>query len=283
MMAQKATVITHLGIAVRVRTEEKKEEFLPISTQDQLVVGDLVELQNGKIHRLARRNILQRSTIKKGNQVLAANLDSVAIVICTRPETTRVFLEQAVIAIKVGGIEPLIVVNKGELPENQELYARVMREYHGLIHCLLVSARGGLGMDDLRAHIRRSGRCLLAGVSGVGKSSLTNALHLQAELLTGGLSGKTGKHTTSNSTLHVLQSGGELIDSPGVRNFTPINLSIQDLANHFTGFASLIGVGCKFRNCRHVDEPECAIKKAVESKLLSKARYQLYLDMIKSV
>lgn len=277
---EKGTVVTNLGIAVLVKTATQNDLFLPVGFKQELVVGDAVEIDGGKIHVLERRNQLRRSTVKKGNQTMAANLDCVALVICDRPESTSVFIEQAIIAIKMDGIDPLIVVNKGELEENQLLHERRSAEYQGLVPCLLVSANTGLGIESLSNHIRTKGRCIFVGVSGVGKSSLTNKMHFQAQAPTGEISRHSGRHTTSKSTLHSLEGGGELIDSPGVRNFSPVNLTSQDLATYFTGFSALVGKGCKFRNCLHVNEPDCMIKEAVRKSTLPTARYDLYLQML---
>jgi len=278
-MTFKGNVSTHLGIAVLVKTDDGDEKFLPIPLNSGLVVGDRVEIDGTKIHRLERRNLLQRSTVKKGTQILAANLDSLIIVICAKPETTAIFLEQAIIAASIAHIKVLIAVNKGDQPENKELCSLMMKEYDPFVPSILVSAKTGLGIDGLKRYISKSGRCILAGVSGVGKSSLANALQADAHLPTGSISGNSGTHTTSKSTLHNLEGGGELIDSPGVRNFTPVNLTKLELAKNFTGFAQFLEQGCKFRDCLHLNEPDCAIKKALSKKLIPATRYGLYLKM----
>lgn len=282
-MVQNGLVISHLGVAVIVHLETNEQKIFPLSPKTQVVVGDKVQIQESKIKLLPRRNVLLRSGLKKGTMVVAANLDAMGVCICQEPNTSKIFLEQAIIAASMEKITPFIVVNKGDLVQNQKLFAEISAEYENLIPTFMVSSKSGDGVAHLKSFIAKQGRCIFVGVSGSGKSSLTNYLSPQAELATGALSNLKGTHTTSTSSLHFLPDGSELIDSPGVRNFAPVNISPDNLAHYFTGFAPILASPCKFRDCRHVHEPECSIKKAVENKWLSTARYDLYLQMIKAL
>ena len=122
---------------------------------------------------------------------------------------------------------------------------------------------------------------IFLGQSGVGKSSLINSLIPDLELRVNEISGKSklGKHTTTNTTIYHITSGGDLIDSPGIREFQLDNLSEKQIVNGFREFKSLIGK-CRFRNCQHINEPNCAIKKAIESGNINSSRYESYLNIL---
>jgi len=128
------------------------------------------------------------------------------------------------------------------------------------------------------------GRGAFVGVSGAGKSSLMNALCPQAQLEIGSLNDDHGCHTTSASMLIALPSGGELVDTPGFRDFAPVDVSSEEIAHWFPGFLTILEQSpCRFRNCRHRQEPGCSIKKAIEGGQLTQQRYELYLRSLDDI
>jgi ribosome biogenesis GTPase len=148
-----------------------------------------------------------------------------------------------------------------------------------------LSAASGVGLDPLRAFFSSGHRGAFVGTTGVGKSSLLNALCPETDLKVGGLNllNYKGCNTTTVSTLHALPDGGELVDTPGFQDFGLVDISMQDLAAHFPGFEETGQVACRFRNCRHRSEPGCAVIELVGGGRISAERYATYLDILDEV
>jgi len=204
-------------------------------------------------------------------KVLAANVDRLLVVVAARdPEYKLGFIDRLLVAAAKGGLEPVVVWNKVDLAESdRDLRARLESDaalYRGLgVPALLVSARRGDGIEALRAAL--DGRiAVLAGPSGAGKSSLANALQPGLKLRTGEVSASTrkGRHVTTRVSLLPLDSGGYLVDTPGVRAFGFYDVSPDELSSFFPEFARH-AVRCRFPDCKHGVEPACAVRAAVES------------------
>ena len=144
-----------------------------------------------------------------------------------------------------------------------------------------VSAESGEGIDAIAAYVSKHGRGALVGPSGVGKSSILNRLVPGLSLLTRSLSeaNGVGRHTTTVSTMHRLVGGGELVDTPGVREFGLVDVLRVDLARFFPGF-SVVEKGCRFRDCLHHHEPGCAVQEAVMDGRLAESRYRAYVTLL---
>lgn len=198
---------------------------------------------------------------------LAANITRMVIVLAPEPAPLRYLLDQYLITSEVLGIEALICLNKTDLmpPEAMAAFDREFADYPAIGYPLIkVSASRTEGLQPLVE--RMTGQTsILLGQSGVGKSSLASALLPDREIQTGRLALGSGHgcHTTSTTTLYHLPGGGELIDSPGVRSFRPILNELGDLERGFREFAHHLG-HCRFNDCRHRDEPGCALVAAVE-------------------
>ena len=190
--------------------------------------------------------------------------------------------------LKAAGIEPVMVLNKYDLVDTHDtcntsspsLAYHYFKQYQALgFTCLTASTKVNNGLDLLQQALQ-SHSAMFAGQSGVGKSSLINALmgHNQAKV--GGLSEQTGlgTHTTVMAELYPISSGGYLIDSPGIREFSFASLSADDITAGFPEMADRMGQ-CKFRNCAHLNEPGCALKTAVEHGEVSAERFQHYLKL----
>lgn len=259
----------HFGVEVLVQDSLRAISRVKVGRNSGHVVGDNVEIQAGRLKRLERQNELIRKT-QFGNQVLAANLDYVGIVLSATPKTPVYFIDQVIIGCRSSGIKPFIVVTKLDLPESQDFLKKIQDEFSASVPVF-----GGLA--ELKTFLDQKARFIFVGVSGAGKSSLMNQLVPDADQLTGELSENQGKHTTSSSILLDLPSGGELIDSPGVRDFNPVDLSTDQIAHYFPGFEKFAETPCRFRDCKHLQEPACLIREQADPK-----RYEQYLNILTS-
>ncbi len=224
-----------------------------------------------------RKTTLSRVNSRGHRELLAANISQLIIVIAPQPATDWLLLDRYLAASELMATKTLIVLNKSDLlhAEPQEL-----RTYEEIGYvCLMSSALAGEGLQPL-ARAMRDELNAMVGQSGVGKSSLINALIGEAIQETRELSrkGGQGRHTTTASTLHHLPGGGDLIDSPGVRRYAPFIENEREVENGFVEFRPLLG-RCKFDNCRHLAEPQCAVKAAVESGTVSHKRYTSYVKL----
>lgn len=222
----------------------------------------------------ARRNALERPDSRGRAELLAANLSRIVAVIAPIPAPDFFLVDRYLCAAEMQGIAAVVAWNKADIvsdiPAELTEYARLG---YPILH---TSASAATGITTL-AHELREGVSLLAGQSGVGKSSLINALVPSADVTVGSLSeaNREGRHTTTAAFMHTLPGGGELIDTPGVREFAPV---IHDLGKVQTGFREILGLAgnCRFSDCQHMREPNCAVKQACEDGLISERRYASY-------
>lgn len=217
---------------------------------------------------LPRISVLSRPDYSGREKPLAANLTQLVIVLAPRPEPSGFLLDQYLVSAELMRVKPLIAINKIDLLAGDELktFVAAYDHYRNIGYDLVaVSAKREHGLDDLIERLDHE-TSILVGQSGVGKSSLINALLPELEVETGRLSTATGlgRHTTSTATLYRLPQGGELIDSPGVRSFRLSALTRDELEAGFPEFGPYLG-RCRFHNCNHDHEPDCAIRQAVEA------------------
>jgi ribosome biogenesis GTPase len=238
---------------------------------------------------LPRKNVFARADARRRKQVIAANLDQVLIVIAPAPAPSTDLVERYLVAVHSLGITPLLVVNKaellttaekesdgplGRLPVYSELGYRVLQ----------TSCKGPPGTGALQP-VLAGQTSILVGQSGVGKSSLVNTLLPDHDLQTGELSRATGKgtHTTTTTILYKLPGdgpgGGQLIDSPGVWEYGLWDLEQEELASGYIEFRPCLG-HCRFNDCRHAGEPDCAVAAAVEQGSIHRWRYDSYLRLL---
>lgn len=233
-----------------------------------------------------RRSQLERPNPYEGLKIIAANIDHILIIVAPLPAFSETLLDRYLVAAELTDISVSIVVNKTDLLNAQakaELQER-LRCYVDLGYPLFwVSRKSGEGMQALREHMS-DGCSVLVGQSGVGKSSLLNALVPEAQSDVGEVSESSdlGQHTTSASRLYRLPNGGTIIDSPGVREFGLWHLSAQDIAKGFVDIRR-ISERCKFRNCMHDREPQCAVRDAAESGELPASRWQSFKAILASL
>ncbi|OOG27224.1 ribosome small subunit-dependent GTPase A [Thioalkalivibrio denitrificans] len=233
-----------------------------------------------------RRNLLERVDPRGQRRAVAANIDQVVLIIARQPPPQWPLVDRYLVAIEALEARAVIVMNKVDLEEaapGSDDTGQMESLYRDLGYPMLhTSAATGAGLGELRARLAGLTSILL-GQSGVGKSSLIKALLPDEDLRIGALSEGTGegRHTTTAATLYHLPDGGDLIDSPGVRDFTPPPLQAEALAHGFVEFRPHLGQ-CRFHNCVHDREPGCAIKAAVDAGEISEPRYKSYLALKRS-
>ncbi|MDA0913159.1 MAG: ribosome small subunit-dependent GTPase A [Flavobacteriales bacterium] len=257
-------------------------------------VGDVVEFirePQGEpptlIARDERRNaIIRRSVnLSKATHVVAANLDRAFLIVTVdSPATSFGFIDRFLVTAEAYGVPTTIVINKIDCCETAELKAKV-EELEAVYQsagysCLRTSAITSEGLKALKEAMAASGVNLLSGHSGVGKSTLINALVPQLELKTGEVSTshRKGKHTTTFAEMFHLPNGGFIIDTPGIKGFGIVELNRDSLHHYFPEFFERLPA-CKFHNCLHRSEPNCAVRAAVESGEIALERYENYLDL----
>lgn len=236
---------------------------------------------------LPRKNSFVRTDERQRRQIVAANLDQVLIVVAPRPLPSRDLMERYLLAVHSLGIKPLIVYNKTDLhvaadeTANGALVLAHLPDYEALGYTVIrTSCKTAPGISGLRS-VLKDRTSILVGQSGVGKSSLINQLIPDLQIQTGDLSSATGKgtHTTTSTMLYQLTDGGYLMDSPGVWEYGIWKLENDELAAGFIEFEPWLGQ-CRFNNCLHASEPDCAIKQAVAEGLIRDWRFQSYLRLL---
>lgn len=238
---------------------------------------------------LPRRNYIIRraSNLSKESHILAANIDKAFLVVTLRdPEVPLTFIDRFLATAEAYRIPANIVLNKCDLwdSEDREIGAALKYLYDSIGYpTLTVSATTGEGLDTLR-EATKDVVSLMAGNSGVGKSTLINALIPGANLRTGEISDlyHTGTHTTTFSEMLDLPYGGEIIDIPGVRSFGTIDFTVED-TGHFFPEIFKTARDCKYGDCRHTNEPGCAVREAVEEHRIAESRYASYLSILEEV
>lgn len=255
----------------------------PFGRKLQVVCGDQVSCEIDAHHDeahviavLPRDSCLYRTNLRADEEAVVANLSLMLVTLAPVPAPDFFVIDRYLAAAASAGIRATLVLNKCELPWPQVL-ASELAAYTavGYAH-LAISAKASVGMDALRA------ACVgdiaaFVGQSGVGKSSLISKLVPEADIRTGDLvvSTQEGTHTTSASRLYDLAGGGHLIDSPGVRDFAPALSRLEPSSLGFLEVAQL-APRCRFEDCRHLREPACAVRAAVETGAISARRYESY-------
>jgi ribosome biogenesis GTPase len=267
---------------LQIRAADGSELPARIRGRDQSVVcGDHVRCEFDARHHewnvasiAPRRNGLYRSNSRGGSELIAANLTQLIAVIAPLPRADLFVVDRYLCAAHCSGMRALILVNKSDLDLQAESDAELTAYERAGFTLLRVSAHSGQ-LERLRDHLRDQ-ISILVGQSGVGKSSLLRALVPSCDAPVGDLiRDDEGRHTTTVTRLHPLPGGGDLLDSPGVRDFAP---AIDRLCGSALGFVEVerLSAGCRFTDCRHLREPHCAVRAAVEAGDLSARRYESY-------
>ena len=235
---------------------------------------------------LERHTSLVRPDANGRERTVAANMDQVVVVVACRPAFEAGMLDRYLVATELIGASPVLVVNKSDLldEDGRTAMEQQLHRYRAIGYPLLfTSTHRNDGLDALHRQLRAH-TSILVGQSGVGKSSLVQALLPDLDIRTGELSQVTGlgRHTTTVATLYHLPDGGDLIDSPGVRDFTLLPVPVEELARGFPEFRPFLGQ-CRFHNCRHLGEPGCAVREAVRAGQIDARRYESYTDIARTM
>ncbi|MBA3536602.1 MAG: small ribosomal subunit biogenesis GTPase RsgA [Tatlockia sp.] len=255
---------------------------------DSLVAGDRViwQAESGRngivLSRYPRESMLGRPDKRGEFRPIAANITQVIVVVAAKPELSWSLLDSYLVMIeRLGGLEVCIVLNKMDL-ESKHIQQELLTCYKPLGYRVLFTSKDNHQGYDLLKQALNHQVSVFVGQSGVGKSSLIAGLlphenNIQTAEIS--VNSELGCHTTSNSRYYHIPSGGALIDSPGVREIGLWHMPISEITQGFREFRPLIPQ-CKFRNCNHLDCPECAIIKALTKGNLTQKRYDSYLKII---
>jgi ribosome biogenesis GTPase len=286
-------VIAHYGTQVAVESAPGEGQRCHLRANlEGLVTGDRVVWCQGDslgvvVAQLPRDSVLSRPDTQGKLKPVAANIDQILVVVAPFPQPHANLIDRYLVAAETVGIEPVILLNKTDLLEGQpELAAEMdalLAVYPGLGYRILHTSSKAGGLEELNKALNER-TSIFVGQSGVGKSSLVNALLPEAELRVGELSETTlkGTHTTTTARLFHLSCGGALIDSPGIREFGLWHMSREEVEQGFREFRPLLGA-CKFRDCRHEGEPGCAVLEAAASGRISPVRLESYRHIVNSL
>lgn len=233
-----------------------------------------------------RKSTLSRPDYYDGVKPIAANIDQIIVVSSIAPALSTHIIDRYLVACEHAEIEPVLVINKVELLDANglEQVEKELAVYSQIgYNVIMASCVTQQGLDGLAAVLKDKVN-VLVGQSGVGKSSLINQLLPDSQEVVGEISGNSGlgQHTTTAAKLIPFSLGGELIDSPGVREFGLWHLPVQEITHGFIEFREYLG-GCKFSDCKHRNDPGCLIREAVENNTIDFNRYQSYLKIVDSL
>ena len=263
-----------------------------IKSTNPVAVGDYVKIDvrdDGTAYIVdiePRRNYIVRkaSNLSKQSHILAANIDQCLLVVTiNHPVTSTTFIDRFIASAEAYRVPVVIVFNKTDLyndADNEELdYLEAVYKNIGY-PCLRISATEGKGIEAVKETMQGK-VSLLAGNSGVGKSSIINAISPDTAVKVGEISRihDTGMHTTTYSEMFELMPGSYIVDTPGVKGFGTYSMESEEIAHYFVEFFEL-SAGCKYGNCTHTHEPGCAVLEALEEGRIAPSRYQSYLSML---
>ena len=266
-----------------------------IKSTNPIAVGDVVDydldensdVTTGTITNIHdRKNYIVRKSVNLSHQmhIIASNLDYVFLLITiNNPPTTTNFIDRFLVTAEAYGIETILVFNKIDTYDDamldEQLYMQYIYQQIGY-KCLRVSSTQGKGIEELK-EIMKGKVTMFSGHSGVGKSTLVNAMEPSLHLKTKVISeqSKQGQHTTTFAEMYDLSFGARIIDTPGIKGFGIVDMEPTEISGYFPEFFKLKDQ-CKFNNCLHKDEPKCAVKEALEKDEISYSRYNSYLKIL---
>ncbi|QCX37744.1 ribosome small subunit-dependent GTPase A [Aureibaculum algae] len=264
-----------------------------IKSTNPVTVGDVVDFdmeaddENGIINKIHKRKnyIIRKSVnLSKQTHIIAANIDQVFLLVTIdNPPTSTSFIDRFLATAEAYSIPAVILFNKIDLYSKALLAKKqaIEKTYRDIgYECLDVSATEKINIDKLKI-LMKDKVSMFSGHSGVGKSTLINAVFPELDLKTAKISTqhKQGQHTTTFAEMFVLPFGGYIIDTPGIKGFGVVDFEKHEIGDYFPEFFA-IKQHCKFNNCLHLNEPDCAIKKAVENAEIAESRYVSYLQLL---
>lgn len=262
-----------------------------IKSTNPVAVGDKVKFEveeegTGVISTIEKRknHIVRKSVnLSKRSHILAANLDQALLLVTLKnPRTYPAFIDRFSVNASAYHIPLVLVFNKMDIYDEEEM--KELNELIGIYErigfpCYKVSAEKQEGIDTVK-ELLKDKVTLLAGHSGVGKSTLINKIepgfNLSTKIISKAYQG--GQHTTTFAEMYPLKMGGFIIDTPGIKGFGLVDFEKEEMANYFPEMKALLP-NCKYYNCLHIKEPHCAVKEAIEKGGIATSRYKSYLDM----
>lgn len=266
-----------------------------IKSTNPIAVGDRVDFEldetsdavTGTIHHIhERKNYIVRKSVNLSKQlhIIASNIDRVFLLVTiNNPPTTTSFIDRFLVTAEAYGIGAVLIFNKIDTLDDatldEQLYLQHIYQEIGY-QCLRVSSTEQKGLDKLK-QLMVGNVSMFSGHSGVGKSTLVNALEPGLHLKTTVISeqSKQGQHTTTFAEMYDLSFDAQIIDTPGIKGFGIVDMEKEEISGYFPEFFKLKDQ-CKFNNCLHKDEPHCAIKKALEEDQIAWSRYRSYLQIL---
>ena len=297
-------VIRNTGNTYLVRTSDGNDllclakgnfRLKGIRSTSPVVVGDRVKLDanpDGTAYITEiqdRKNYIVRraSNLSKHAHILAANIDQALLFVTVRfPETTTVFIDRFLVTAEAYDVPVVLVFNKIDAydEEDSEYLDGLVQLYSTIgYECLRTSVEKRQGIENIKSLVSEK-ISLFAGHSGVGKSSMINLLQSVAEQKVGKISEyhNKGRHTTTFSEMIELENGGFVIDTPGVKGFGTIDMTIAEVSHYFPEIFKFSDK-CRYNNCLHINEPDCSVLKAVENYYISRSRYASYLNILEDM
>jgi ribosome biogenesis GTPase len=260
----------------------------PVTVGDNVLLSDTRDEEGkGVISEvLDRKNYIARKStnLSKQIQLLAANVDRAYLMVTIKSPVTHIaFIDRFLVSAEAFRVPVTILFNKIDTYSEEELeYTDALIDLYQSIgyQCHKINAQEEQNVLFLRSEINKN-QVMISGHSGVGKTTLVNQLDSMLELRTGEISNyhQQGQHTTTFAEMHALSSGGYIIDTPGIRAFGIVDLEKEVISHYFPEMRQLIGK-CKFHNCKHLNEPNCAIKAGTEAGTISASRYQSYYQIM---
>jgi len=260
----------------------------PVTVGDKINYEMEPNSENGVIFSIEpRKNYIIRksSNLSKQTHIIASNIDqAILMVTIAFPTTSLGFIDRFLVTAEAYHIPTTIIFNKVDLCTDglEDVLQETIDLYHKKVgyDYLKTSVNDKIGLDEVKELLQNK-TTLVAGHSGVGKSSLLNAIEHNLNLRTGIISKTSfnGQHTTTFAQMHPLSFGGFIIDTPGIREFGVVDLNNAELSHYFKEMKPFIGK-CKFNNCQHIHEPQCAVLEALETGQIPAERYQSYLSIM---
>ena len=226
-----------------------------------------------------RRNLIERIDSRGRPEPVAANIDRLAVVVAPEPATDWFLVDRYWAGARLKDLETMLIINKADL--GFDAIQDQIAAYRQIgLPCFEVAARSGSGLVELRAALQGT-ITMLVGQSGVGKSSIVNALVPEAAAQTSELTRDAeGKHTTTTARWYHLDAGSAIVDAPGVRDFAPPATLVRAAERGFVEIHAL-SMGCRFNDCRHMEEPGCAVRTAVDAGTVTTRRYESYRRLVR--
>lgn len=288
------TVKTEQGVFYECRLKGKFR-IRGIKTTNPVSVGDKVffEIDNlgddefGVIYEIENRNnyIIRKSVnLSKQTQIIAANIDlAFLIVTLNNPPTSTAFIDRFLVTSEAYGIKTILLFNKIDSYNEEELVTvKYLAHLYRSIgyECIGISAMTGKNLDKVKV-LMKNKVSVFSGHSGVGKSTLVNAIEPSLNLKTKEISDQhlQGQHTTTFAEMYDLSFDAQIIDTPGIKGFGMVEIDKEELSGFYPEFFKL-KEHCKFHNCLHIEEPKCAVKEALENEEIAWSRYKSYLQIL---